>query len=190
MPVLPFISDGPEPLDESVKKIKEAGAGYIVFSGLTLKPGRQMDYYMEVIREKFPGLAKKYQKISTNDTWGNLLPAYYQWISGNFLSACQKHQIPFRVPVHWFSKSMEENDKIALILEQLHYMLGQAGQKSPYRKAAYALHYLPQPVSSYLSMEGINGLEARSIALVQEIIRTGRCKPYEELLFHGQPRVP
>ena len=49
MPVIPFLSDTPEMIEQSVKSAKQAGVDFIIFSGMTLKEGRQQEYFMDVL---------------------------------------------------------------------------------------------------------------------------------------------
>jgi DNA repair photolyase len=54
MPVVPFITDTQEMLESTVEKARDAGVNFIVFGGMTLKPGRQKDYFMRFLNERFP----------------------------------------------------------------------------------------------------------------------------------------
>ena len=44
MPVIPFITDSQEQMEQSIVKAYEAGVDFIIFGGMTLKPGKQRQY--------------------------------------------------------------------------------------------------------------------------------------------------
>jgi DNA repair photolyase len=50
MPVIPFLTDGPQLIEKAVSLAKAVGLDYIIFSGMTLKAGQQKDHFIEQIR--------------------------------------------------------------------------------------------------------------------------------------------
>lgn len=69
MPLLPFLSDSEEHLDKMVKDAKEAGADFVMASGLTLfgeGPHDCKTRYYKVLEEHFPELVPKTQAIFGN----------------------------------------------------------------------------------------------------------------------------
>ena len=72
-PVLPFIGDTEENMRSIYKNAKDVGAEFIYCWGLTLKPGRNKNEFMNTLREHFPQLHGKYSKLYGNeDKYGNL----------------------------------------------------------------------------------------------------------------------
>ncbi len=60
MPVLPFITDEPENIEQLVYLAKESGARYILAAmGMTLREG-QREYFFRQLDKKFPGLKDRY----------------------------------------------------------------------------------------------------------------------------------
>ncbi|WP_321422406.1 radical SAM protein [uncultured Methanobacterium sp.] len=69
MPLLPFLSDTEEHLDEMIKKVKENGADFILASGLTLFGDGPQDCktrYYRVLEEHFPELVPKTKALFGN----------------------------------------------------------------------------------------------------------------------------
>ena len=60
MPFLPGISDGEESIDALVRRAAGIGVDFVMPAGLTLRPGRQKDLYMETLRRSHPGLVGLY----------------------------------------------------------------------------------------------------------------------------------
>ncbi|EKF85881.1 radical SAM protein [Methanobacterium formicicum] len=69
MPLLPFLSDTEEHLEEMIKKVKENGADFILASGLTLfgeEPQDCKTRYYRVLEEHFPELVPKTRALFGN----------------------------------------------------------------------------------------------------------------------------
>jgi DNA repair photolyase len=66
IPMLPFISDTHEQLEQLVKAAKEHGADYILIGGLTLfgdQPADSKTLYRKFLERKFPALIPEYKKL-------------------------------------------------------------------------------------------------------------------------------
>lgn len=69
MPILPFLSDSEEELDKMIKQMKDHGAEFILVGGMTLfgdKPSDCRVRYLDVLKEHFPELVPKTQKLFEN----------------------------------------------------------------------------------------------------------------------------
>ena len=47
LPVIPFITDTKEVMEKTLQDAKEIGVDFIIFGGMTLKEGRQKEYFFE-----------------------------------------------------------------------------------------------------------------------------------------------
>ena len=62
MPLLPFITDTEENVNDIVRKAKDSGAKYIIpLFGMSIRQG-QREYYYQKLAEHFPGLKSRYEK--------------------------------------------------------------------------------------------------------------------------------
>lgn len=52
MPVIPFIADSSEMIEQSLKRAKDAGIDFVIFGTMTLKEGRQKDYFIRVLKKQ------------------------------------------------------------------------------------------------------------------------------------------
>ncbi len=77
MPVIPFITDHPEFLNAALAKAKNTGIDFVMFGGMTLKQGRQKDYYYRTLEKYYPELIPEYAIIYRDDKWGNATRDYY-----------------------------------------------------------------------------------------------------------------
>jgi len=115
---------------------------------MTLKDGRQKDYFLNVLKEHYPDLAKEYQKIYTGDKWGQASGEYYDSINLTFNRIAKKYKMPKRIPYALFKDTLSENDLVIVILEHIDYLLKLEGKRSPYGYAAYSISKLKEPLSS------------------------------------------
>jgi len=185
MPVIPFITDTPEMIEKTVKKIKESGADFIIFGSMTLKTGRQKEHFFKVLKKKYPGLVKKYQNIYPDaDKWGAPDNKYMVSASSVFDKAAALYGMPRRIPPDIYKNVIGRDDHVIVILEHLDYLLKLRGRKSPYGYAAYMLSKQPGPISEIPASKllGIKGIGPVTVNIIGEIIDTGRCKYYEKLI--------
>ena len=63
MPVIPFISDYPEKIDSVAKMAKDRQVDFIIFAGMTLKEGRQKEYFYDVLKKNYPDLILEYDNL-------------------------------------------------------------------------------------------------------------------------------
>lgn len=99
MPVLPFIEDTPENIENIVKLAAGAGAKYIfnggryVF-GVTMRD-RQRAYFYQKIEEIYPGMAKRYQGAYGSDYSCQSPEAARLWRV--YTNACEEYGIEYRM---------------------------------------------------------------------------------------------
>lgn len=184
MPVIPFITDTEEVLEESVRNLKKAGADFIIFGGMTLKEGRQKDYFLNVLNTHYPSLVSRYRDIyNSGSRWGEQTSAYSQSIGERFNRIAAKYGVPVRMPPSLYNDVLDIGDKIAVVLEHIDYLMRMRGEKSAYGYAAYLFSQLPP--EAWQNKE--KALELGRIApaaqtVIREILATGRSTYYEKLL--------
>lgn len=183
MPVIPLISDTLEKISETIKAAMDAGAKYVVFGGMTLKPGRQMDYFYQVLDKQYPGLKGKYDIIyKDKNHWGQGSSKYYNYIQKNFNDAIKQFNIPMRIPPELYNTIIEENDLVIVILEHIDYILKQRGQTTPYGFAARSISKLDEPISLWKNnLTKIKGVGNVTERIIQEILETGDSNYYKQL---------
>lgn len=67
VPIIPGIGDSYDNIRGLAKEAKQAGAESIVFGGLTIKPGRQKEYFLSVVRNRYPEYLELLRRIYSND---------------------------------------------------------------------------------------------------------------------------
>jgi DNA repair photolyase len=184
LPVIPFITDTKKIMKKTIKDAYQAGVDYIIFGGMTLKSGRQKEYFYDIIDKYYPDLLPSYEMIYTDDKWGNAAKEYYQSIDRTFQTIMKQYSIPKRIPPVLFKDSVSENDLVVIILDQLHYLVSLQGKKSPYGFAAYNISKLDQNLSSMKNkLQSIKGVGRVTERIILEILETGTSTYYDNLLI-------
>lgn len=184
LPVIPFITDTPELMEESIRKASEVGVDFIIFGGMTLKDGRQKKYFYDVLKKNYPELIEKYQNIYTGNKWGEATKEYYYKINLLFNSIVKKYKIPKRIPPYLFKDILSENDLVIVILEHIDYLLKLEGRRSPFSYAAYSISQLKEPLSNMKAeLQKLKGVGKTTEAIIKEILETGSSSYYEKLMM-------
>lgn len=188
LPVIPFITDGPEAIEKAVYQAATAGADFIIFGGMTLKQGRQKDYFFASLKRNYPGLVSDYKYIYPGGKWGEARKEYYNSIHKNFFRSAKTSGIPVRIPPELYRDILDINDLVIVILEQIDYILKAEGRKSPYGYAAYSISRLQEPLTEYPGdLQKLSGIGPVTERIIREIIATRRSSYHEKLL---RPAVP
>jgi DNA repair photolyase len=183
LPVIPFITDRSEIMEETIRKAKEVDVDFIIFGGMTLKEGKQKNYFLNTLKENYPSLIKNYQNIYTGDKWGSATDGYYKSINLAFNNIIKKYRIPKRMPPQLYRNIIDENDLVVVILEHIDYLLKFEGKKSPFGYAAYSVSKLPEPLSNFRGrLQDIKGVGKTTERIILDILDTGSSYYYEKLL--------
>lgn len=188
MPVIPFITDKPAIIENCFKKAKATGLDFIIFSGMTLKEGRQKNKFFQVLNNRYPNLLPEYNTIYKDNKWGNALNSYYDNIHKPILNLARKYRMFLRIPVNRFNKFLPVNDIVVCILEQIDYLRKLRGQKSPFGYAAYSISQIKSPLSEMDNcLRTIKGVGEVTERIILDIINTGSSSYYESLLKNRYP---
>jgi len=117
MPLLPWISDTPEALGRLLELCRSAGADFVIPAGLTLRPGRQKEFFLERLAAAFPDLVPRYRELYGEDrASGACRPAYGRDVSRRFARAVQAAGIATQVPHRVYRGRMPLYDELYVLL--------------------------------------------------------------------------
>ncbi|MBD3422035.1 MAG: radical SAM protein [Chitinivibrionales bacterium] len=183
MPVIPFVTDTPKMIDRTLTAARQAGIDFVIFGGMTLKDGRQREYFVKVLREYDPGLEHQFDIIYTGERWGRAIGQYYEHLNQVFVACNRRHNLPVRIPPRLYNDILDVNNKVVVMLEHIDYIHKLNGWTSPYGYAAYRLAQVKEPLGEMRDkLRSINGVGKRIASIVGEIIDTGSCRYLERLL--------
>jgi len=183
LPVIPFISDTKDIMKKTIQDAKNTGIDFIIFGGMTLKEGRQKEYFLNILKQYYPKLIPEYHMIYKPDKWGQAIHEYYDQLNLTFNVLMKHYKIPKRIPQELFKDIINKNDLVIVILEHIDYLLKLKGKKSPFGYAAYQLSHVKEPLSTILNkLDSIRGIGRTTENIILEMMNTGRSTYYENLL--------
>jgi len=182
LPVIPFITDTSESIENTVEKASEVGVDFVIFGGMTLKESRQKDHFMNALKNYQPELISKYEGIYRGNRWGQATAGYYDTLNRIFCRAARKYRVPMRMPRTLFADILSENDLVAVLLEHIDYLLMMEGKRASFGYVANSISRLEQPLSSMMGdLRVLRGVGATAERIIQEILKTGTSSYYEKL---------
>ncbi|MBL7174507.1 MAG: radical SAM protein [Desulfobacteraceae bacterium] len=183
VPVIPFISDKPELMEETIRRASQVGIDFIIFGGMTLKDGKQKDYFFNILKMHFPELTTEYVNIYKGNKWGAATKEYYNSINQVFHTITEKYKIPTRMPLHLFKDILVQKELVIVILEHIDYLLKLEGKTSPYGYAAYSISQSKEPFSTLRGdLRRLKGVGKTTERIILEILETGTSSYYEKLI--------
>lgn len=183
LPVIPFITDTKIVMEQTIQNAQDAGVDFIIFGGMTLKEGKQKEYFLNSLKRYYPNFLLEYQRIYQASKWGEARPEYYQQLHVTFHTLMRQYKIPTRIPPEFYKEFLSENDLVIVILEHLDYLLKLEGKKSRFGYIAYALSQVQEPLSTMLQKcSTIKGVGRTAETIIREILTTGSSRLYEQLL--------
>jgi DNA repair photolyase len=187
LPVIPFVTDTRGIMSDTLEKVQNANADFILFGGMTLKEGRQKDFFYNSLGKLYPQLLPVYSRIFRSDhwgsKWGNATTEYYTSIQQTFNEAIKQYRLPQRIPPQFYLDLLDENDKVAVMLEHIDYLLKSRGKTSPYGFAAYSISQLTESLSNMKSeLCSLKGVGKTVERIILEILTTGKSSFLEQLL--------
>ena len=63
IPIVPFLTDSDDQLEDMVKRTQEAGADFLLFGGGMTMRDNQADWFLRQLKERYPDLIEKYLQI-------------------------------------------------------------------------------------------------------------------------------
>lgn len=183
MPVIPFITDTPAHIDAAVRTAAHLGLDYILFSGMTLKEGRQKEHFFRIIARHFPNTAEEYLTIYHGALRGAPCREYHDYIHALFRNAVSHYHIPARIPARLFRSVLTTTDLAVVMLEQLHYLCRLHNRPSTFAAAARAVAALPEPLENRAGrLRSITGIGPVTEKILREILDSGGSSYYRRLL--------
>lgn len=184
-PLIPGIGDTYENMTALAKAAKDAKAEFILFGGMTLKPGRQKELFLRVIKHKFPEHLDRLTSLyANNDKYGQ--PDYSKKQVRSMLrgyEVCKKVGISDRSVRHRIPYEHDINNlvlgKILDILFYQTYLLGLSRTANrPYCDLAARLERGVEDLHLLRDEDSLQGrliIDSERLIDVTQIMETGKC---------------
>jgi DNA repair photolyase len=186
MPVLPGISDDVASLAAMLSGARDAGVDFMLFGGLTLKPGRQLEHFLGVLREHDPALVSQYRRIyGRAGRYGNPVGdgEAYRLVHRRFAVLSKRAGIARRIPTRLFRQILPDNERVAVVLENLDYLCRLEGRPERFNRVAQAVASFSEPLGNLRADLASHPAIGRSMSgLIAEILDTGSSRLHDLLL--------
>ncbi len=63
-------------MEQTIQDAKDVEVDFIIFGGMTLKEGKQKEYFLNVLKQHYPELVYRIQMIYKGDKWGSAIHEY------------------------------------------------------------------------------------------------------------------
>jgi DNA repair photolyase len=190
-PIIPTIGDNLENMTKLALETKNVKGEFIQFGGMTLKPGRQKDYFMRVINRRYPENYDSLERIyENNNTYGQPI---WQRLPANVMvrgyHICKKVGVRDRSVRHSVPYEYESNTFVLGILLDIVFRMGMhlgMPRKStkPFWELAARIERGVDELQ-ILHQEGELGkqlmIDKSMEETVAEILDTGTCKTLKNL---------
>ena len=190
-PIIPTIGDSIENMTQLVKETKKANGEFIQFGGMTLKPGRQKDYFMRVINRRYPDNYDTIERIyENNNTYGQpiwkRLPVNVM-IMGRH--ACKQAGVRDRSVRHKIPHEYESNNIVLGVLLDIIFRMGMflgmpRSATKPYWELAARIERGVDELTTLQKEEELFQrlmIDSSMGQTVEEILKTGSCQVLENL---------
>jgi DNA repair photolyase len=191
MPIIPHIGDTYENMKGLTKRAKDVGSEFILFAGMTLKPGRQKRYFLDTIREYFPERFEKINNIySNNNRFGQpvvkRLPVDVMVIGHGICASVGIRNLSIR---HSVPGEYQTNTKaLRKLLETIFYM-GSILRKPrrlvmPFYELAVEIERGTPEIGQVLESDYLKKryhIDSKLGVEIESIIKTGTCNTLESL---------
>ncbi len=165
MPIIPFVGDDEEHLEDAVRATKEHGGAFVLGGGLTME-GVQAERTLSAARRLNPALEARWRQLYSWEEGGkpNYSPprTYSARLGLMVRELCARHGLKDRLPRYVASGPLAVNKRIAerLFLKAYDLELEEARQYRiwAYRKAAWTVDEWPESLAELYQTRGEDGL--------------------------------
>jgi len=120
MPFLPGLSDADEQIRALAKKLGALGVDFVLPGALTLRPGRQKQFFLETLRSFRPDLLSLYERLYAEDRpSGAPLTSYGEDVHRRAVAAFQEAGLPIRMPHAIYHGLLPVYDEVHVLLQHM-----------------------------------------------------------------------
>jgi DNA repair photolyase len=199
-PVLPFIGDTDENMQALYEQAKKAGAEFVYCWGLTLKPGRNKEEFLNTVNVHFPQLFPEYQRLyGNNNKYGHIDVTQFKKmglarpeVKGYILG--HKYNMPYTAERYIPEGRIKTNLRVSEVLHKVAYIKGcllQAPQ-SEVRHLYQTAHVLEEFHTDISTTEGGSFPFTKEVyPYIQEVVegKSTSLKKLEEKAYQALQEV-
>jgi len=120
MPLIPGLTDTEEHLDRLYSQLEAVKPDFIMPAGLTLRPGRQKEFFFHTLKDAYPALLPSFASIyRENRLSGMQHPEYQRELTGRLRRAIVSSRIPFLVPHRVYAGRLHRYDALQVLMAHM-----------------------------------------------------------------------
>lgn len=187
LPVIPYLADSIESMRSLIKSVKNVRSEFILLGGMTLKPGRQKQYFFNTVKRFYPEKLSLIQKMYANNSrYGEpVTNEVNPFILGPAL--CEEQGLRWLSIRHSSVGEYESNSRLlGLLLESVFVkstLLREPKSKwKPYHTAATIIEQGIQPIDLVVEDSNLvekTGLPVSLIPEMRSMVKTGTSPQLE-----------
>ncbi|MFW6289048.1 MAG: radical SAM protein [Spirochaetota bacterium] len=120
MPLLPGVTDDPGTVGSLYDTLSRTGVDFVVPGGLTLRPGRQKEFFMEALGETYPELVPAYVELYREErASGVAVKEYTEELNARLMAENRRTRLPFLVPHRLYTGLLAAYDEASVLLQHM-----------------------------------------------------------------------
>ena len=120
MPFLPFINDGGDYMEHLFSKLSTLQVSHVIPGVLTLRPGRQKEHFLEVLKNSYPNLLARYESLyGENRPSGLPRREYYDSFARRCSAALARYKLPMLMPHGIYKNRFALYDEVFILLSHM-----------------------------------------------------------------------
>lgn len=184
MPIIPYITDSKEQLEEVIGTSNEHGAHYILAASMTMRD-LQSKRFFETIEKHYPHLIKDYRQLYSKGYQPH--GKYIQSLNLNIHNICRKYKIQRYIPRYIPGGEMRINLEVSTTLLLIAYFLGftkRNYETESFYKVAREIERLNEDIRVLYRkkrLDEIKGMNGKAKDVISEYLKTGKSNLLEDL---------
>ncbi len=184
MPIIPYISDSEEQLDDVIRTSRDHGAEYVLAASMTMRDLQSKRFYETIVRH-YPHLVKEYKKLYVKGYQPN--NQYMQSFYLNIKNICKKYDIPRFIPRYIPEGERKTNLQVSTHLLLISYFLGittKGYHAEPCLRMARVIENLNEDIRILYENDRLNeirGINNNLKNIITEYLKTGKSTMLEKL---------
>jgi len=185
MPMIPYIGDSEQSVDEVVRAAKASKAECVLFGTMSMR-AEQKDRMFELLKCDYSGLLERFERLYRKGDWPD--DDYTADVYLKAHSICKKRGMPERVARYIPEGAIANNLRVCEVLCNMAYFMQMKDIRiekvQAYRKAGHEIDALKEDIrkidedGKLLTVPGVGNVIAKD---VKEILTTGTSTLYEKL---------
>ncbi|MCD4652021.1 MAG: radical SAM protein [Candidatus Cloacimonetes bacterium] len=120
MPFIPFLGDSESHIDATFKHFSDVNVDFVLTGSLTLRPGRQKQFFLDTIEQHFPEHLSQFKRIYNNNLpSGAPIDSYGKDFYRRISSLLVKHKLINQIPHYIYQGRFPVYDELFILMNHM-----------------------------------------------------------------------